>query len=84
MASQETKAKNYLAKFHAFSNAAEMIGSHGEEGFGFEDNKFNKAYLRQCQSAKNHLMKIADNHLKKYRQIGIDIDDTIEEGAGYL
>ena len=29
------KAQYFLAKYQALSNAAEMIRSHGEEGFAF-------------------------------------------------
>ena len=46
MTEQYKKAQYFLAKYQALSNAAEMIRSHGEEGFAFEDKVFDKEYKR--------------------------------------
>lgn len=84
MATEKTKAKNALAQFNALSNAAEMIGSHGEEGFSFQDNEFNQAYLKAAKRVKKSLMLKADKALEIYKSIGIEIDDSIHDDAGYI
>jgi len=84
MASNETKARQLFAKFHAFSNAAQMIGSHGEEGFSYDDEKFNDAYLKQCAKAKKTLTIAADKAYIAYKKIGIEIDCSVSDDAGYV
>ena len=59
MTEQYKKAQYFLAKYQALSNAAEMIRSHGEEGFSFEDKVFNKEYLRQTKKTAEQLDKRA-------------------------
>ena len=68
------KARTLLAKFQSYSNAAEFIRSHGEEGFAFIDKKFNKAYLRENKKLFKKLDAIAQNYLDKYQELGVEID----------
>jgi len=58
------KANTLLAKFHSLSNSAEFINGHGEEGFSFEDEKFNKAYLRVNKILAKKLNSQAERYLK--------------------
>ena len=68
------KAKYFLAKFQALSNAAEMILQHGEEGFAFKDEKFDKIYKRECYNLSKQLNDRAAVFAKKYNEQGINID----------
>ena len=79
MASDESKARQYLAKFHSYSNAAEFIRSHGEEGFSFEDEKLQDLYFKQNKRTANTLDKIANKWYQKYLNVGIEINSEISE-----
>ncbi len=79
MNKQYKKAEHFLAKYQALSNAAEMIRSHGEEGFHFEDEDFNNEYLKQCKIVAKQLNQRAQSFAKKYISTGIDIDCEIGE-----
>lgn len=74
MTEQYKKAQYFLAKYQALSNAAEMIRSHGEEGFSFEDKSLDKEYKRQTVKTAEQLNKRAKVFAKKYREMNIDID----------
>ena len=71
---KETKAKKAYAKFMAFSTAAEMIRQHKEVGFGFEDEELDNIYSKAIQQASKKIETLAVPYLKKYENIGIDID----------
>ncbi len=73
------KARYFLAKYQALSNAAEFIRSHGEEGFSFEDKKLHKVYLRETEKLFKQLDERANSFAKKYQEIGIDIDCRTDE-----
>lgn len=73
------KARTLLAKFHALSNAAQMIGSHGEEGFCYDDKKFDKAYHNAVKNLSKKFDKQAGMYLKKYKVLGFEIDDAHDE-----
>jgi hypothetical protein len=74
------KAIYYMAKTQALSNAAEFIRSHGEEGFSFNDEDLEKQYYKAKTELANQLDKRADIFKKKYDQLGIDVDTSIDEG----
>lgn len=69
-----------MAKTQALSNAAEFIRSHGEEGFSFNDEDLEKQYYKAKTELANQLDKRADIFKKKYDQLGIDVDTSIDEG----
>ena len=73
------KAEYYLARFHSLSNAAEFIRSHGEEGFSFEDEDFNNAYMMANKTLSKQLNERADKFYKKYLALGIEIEAQIDE-----
>lgn len=75
----KAKARTLLAKFHALSNAAEFIRSHGEEGFSFSDDDFNKIYLREAKSLAKKLDKQSQSYIDEYNNLAINIDDSIHE-----
>ena len=68
------KAQYYLAKFKALSNAAEFIRSHGEEGFAFKDEAFDRAYKKECEKIAHGLKGRAYAFLAKYEAMSISID----------
>ena len=68
-----------MAKFQGLSNAAQFIGSHGEEGFSFEDEKFNDIYLRENKKIAEKLNKQAMKYLVEYKKLGLNIDLEINE-----
>ena len=72
------KALYYLAKYQALSNAAEMIRSHGEEGFSFEDKEFNDVYLKQKDILAEQLNSRSVVFYKKYISMGFDIECAID------
>lgn len=71
---EETKAKKVYAKFMAFSTAAEMIRQHKEVGFGFEDEELDDIYKRAIKQVSKKIEALAMPYLKKYENIGIDVD----------
>ena len=73
------RAKTLMAKYQALSNAAEFIISHGEEGFSFQDEKFNDVYLREKVKIADKLNRQAVEYLHKYRKLGIQVDSEINE-----
>ena len=79
MATEIRKARNYLAQYQALSNAAAFIGTHGEEGFSFEDDRFNNAYLKMCKKLSVSLEKRSEEAFRKYKETGIEINDEISE-----
>lgn len=72
------KARTLLAKYQSSSNASEFIRSHGEEGFSFEDKKFNEIYLRECRKLSEKLEKQSEVFYQKYLKLGIDIECEID------
>lgn len=72
------KAMTLQAKFQALTNAAEMIRSHGEEGFSFQDKKFDRIYHREINKLSEKLNKIADKYQVQYDKLGIEIDVDID------
>ena len=72
------KARTLLAKFHSLTNASEFISCHGEEGFTFDDEKFNKIYLREKIKTAKKLDKQAEKYLVEYKRLGIEIDDEAD------
>ena len=78
MTEQYKEAQYFLAKYQALSNAAEMIRSHGEEGFAFEDKVFDKEYKRQTVITAKQLDKRAELFAKKYQALNIDIKCEID------
>ena len=73
------KARTLLAKYHGLTNASEFIRSHGEEGFSFEDKKFNDVYMREKKKIAERLDKEAMVFYKKYLKLGIEIDCEIDK-----
>jgi hypothetical protein len=73
------KARTLLAKFNAITNASEFIRSHGEEGFSFEDKKFDDVYQRETKKLSAKLEKQAVKIWNEYEKLGIEIDDSIDE-----
>lgn len=72
------KAQYFLAKYHALSNAAEMIRSHGEEGFSFADKDFDNVYKRECLNTYKQLEARAIVFAKKYQEMNIDISTEMD------
>lgn len=70
----ERKARTELAKYLAYSNAAEFIRQHGEEGHRYEDEKLQESYDKAKVRAANMLDKLADKHISKYHSLGIKIE----------
>jgi hypothetical protein len=68
------KAMTLIAKYQALTNASEFIRSHGEEGFSFEDEKFNEIYLRETEKLSKKLQKLSEKYLKQYEDIGIEVN----------
>lgn len=75
----KSKSATLLAKSHATTNASEFIRSHGEEGFSFQDEKFNSIYQRETKKLSAKLEKIAQKYIDKYKEIGIEINDEISD-----
>jgi len=73
------KARTLLAKYQSLSNASEFIRSHGEEGFSFEDKKFNKVYMRENKKLAKRLEKESRVFYEKYKKLGIDVSCDINE-----
>jgi hypothetical protein len=73
------KARTLLAKYQGLSNASEFIRSHGEEGFSFEDKKFNDVYMRENQKLSERLNREAMVFWKKYLELGIDVESEIDD-----
>ena len=78
MTEQYKKAQYFLASYQALSNASEMIRSHGEEGFSYEDKAFNKEYMRQKKKIAEQLDKRAYQFFKKYEDMNLDIESEID------
>ena len=72
------KARTLLAKYQGLSNASEFIRSHGEEGFSFEDKKFNNVYMREKEKISEKLDREAMVFYKKYLELGIEINCEID------
>ena len=72
------KARTLLAKYQSLANASEFIRSHGEEGFSFDDDEFNKIYLRESQKTAERLNKRAEKYLQEYERLGIEINDKVD------
>jgi len=73
------KARTLLAKYQGLSNASEFIRSHGEEGFSFEDEKFNDVYMRENKKLSDRLDKEAMKFMDQYNELGIEIDSRVDE-----
>lgn len=72
------KAQYFLAKYQALSNAAEMIRSHGEEGFAFADKDFDKVYKRESLNTYKQLEARAIVFAKKYQEMNIYISTEMD------
>lgn len=72
------KARTLLAKYQGLSNASEFIRSHGEEGFSFEDEKFNDVYLRENKKLAERLEKESIKFYEKYKELGIEVSCEID------
>jgi len=72
------KARTLNAKYHAITNASEMIRSHGEEGFAFIDKKFDKVYKRETKKLSDKLNKMSEKYLIELEKLGIDINVDIK------
>jgi len=72
MTEQYKKAQYFLASYQALSNASEMIRSHGEEGFSYEE------YMRQKKKIAEQLDKRAYQFFKKYEDMNLDIESEID------
>lgn len=68
------KAMTLMAKYQALTNASEFIRSHGEEGFSFEDEKFNETYLRETEKLSEKLEKLSEKYLKQYEDFGVEVN----------
>ncbi len=72
------KATYYLAKYLSLSNAAEFIRSHGEEGHSFFNDELNESYLKSNGILYQQLEKRSLKYLKKYKEIGVEIDSQVD------
>lgn len=72
------KAMTALAKYQALSNASEFIRSHGEEGFSFDDENFNKTYLIETKKLSEKLYKLASKFHKHFESFGIEVNYEID------
>ena len=77
MTPEKTASKN-LALMLAFQNASEMIRSHGEEGFSFDNELLDKEYRNAVKIAADRILRLSEKYERKYNQIGIDIDSSCE------
>ena len=73
---KELKAKRLMSKFQALANAAQFIGSHGEEGFSYNDKQLHKYYLKECAIISQKLNLMADKFSEEYNQLNIDVDTS--------
>ena len=73
------KARTLQAKFQALTTASEMIRSHGEEGFSYEDKEFQKVYEREKLKLSDKLNKLAIKYEEQYSKLGIEIDTEIDK-----
>lgn len=73
------KAMTLMAKYQAMSNASEFIRSHGEEGFSFEDEKFNEIYLRETEKLSKKLQKLSEKYFKQYEDIGVEVNLEVND-----
>ena len=73
------KAITLLAKYQGLSNASEFIRSHGEEGFSFEDKKFNDVYLRENKKLSKRLDREAMVFWEKYLELGIKVESEVDD-----
>jgi len=73
---KEQKAKKLQAKYQALANAAQFIGSHGEEGFSYNDKQLHKYYLKECANISDKLNQLTAKCNVKYHEIGIDVDTS--------
>lgn len=75
----EQKARTALAKSMGYSNAAEFIRSHGEEGFTFLDEKLQDSYIKNNQMIAKQLEKKSIHWQQIYESYEIDIDCSEED-----
>ena len=77
MTPEKIAAKNLALKL-AFENASEMIRSHGEEGFSFDNEILQKEYSKAILFASRKIVALANKYDKKYKSIGIEIDSSCD------
>lgn len=77
MSPKKIAAKNLALKL-AFENASEMIRSHGEEGFSFDDEMLHEEYSKAILFASRKIISLAAKYDKKYKSIGIEIDSSCD------
>lgn len=68
-----------MASYQALSNAAEMIRSHGEEGFSYEDKKLFSSYQKASRKLCKQLNSRAMKFLNRYKELGIEVDTEIDQ-----
>lgn len=73
------KAITALSKYMGYSNAAEFIRSHGEEGFTFLDNQLQDSYIKNNQMIAKQLENKAMHWQNIYESYGIEIDCSEED-----
>jgi len=79
MKTEREKALKYLAKAMALSNAESFIGSHGEEGFSFEDKEVEKAYKKEIKILAKQLGNRSNTYFSKHRETGFEFNANDEE-----
>ena len=77
--SQEQIAAKNLALMLAFQNASEMIRSHGEEGFCYDNELLNKEYRKAVNVAAKRINRLSNKYEKLYNKIGIEIDSSCDD-----
>ena len=77
--SQEQIAAKNLALMLAFQNASEMIRSHGEEGFSFDNELLDKEYRKAVNTAAKRILRLSIKYEEQYKKIGIEIDSSCDD-----
>ena len=77
--SQEQIAAKNLALMLAFQNASEMIRSHGEEGFSFDNELLGKEYRKAVNVAAKRILRMSIKYEEQYNKMGIEIDSSCDD-----
>lgn len=72
------KAAKNLAMAEAFQNAAEMIRSHGEEGFSFDDELFANEYRKAVIKVSDKLNSLSKKYISIYSNTRIEINSSCD------
>jgi hypothetical protein len=73
------KARTLKAKFQALTTASEMIRSHGEEGFSYQDKEFQKVYEREKLKLSAKLDKMSFKYENEFRKLNIEVNTDIDQ-----